>query len=161
MSNCFVCLNKCKNKICPTCQCFAHPKCWGEYLQHSTDVITYIYPTHIIISTPFSTVCPQCKSNINTVKSTTRSETVFARKTAVISYYKNMLYHIDLATNHEERNSLLKVSWGFFQEQKNLILADKELTKILKEKLVQLYTFYDWDSANLYYFNIFGKQLVT
>jgi len=72
-----------------------------------------------------------------------------------------MLYHIDLATNHEERNSLLKVSWDFFLEQKNLILTDEKLTKILQEKLVQLYTFYDWDSANIYYFNIFGKQLVT
>lgn len=161
MSNCFVCLNKCKNKICPTCQCFAHPKCWGEYLQHSTDVVTYIYPTHIIISTPFNTVCPQCKSKINTVKSTTRSETAYARKTAVISTYKNMLYYIDLVENQEERNELLKISWSFFQENKNLILADEELTKILQEKLAQLYTFYDWSSANLYYFNIFGKQLVT
>jgi len=72
-----------------------------------------------------------------------------------------MLYQIDLAANQEDRKALLKGNWDFFQKNKNLILADEELTKILQEKLVQLYTFYDWGSANLYYFNIFGKQLVT
>ena len=160
MSICFLCLNKCTNKICPTCQCFAHPKCWGEYLQHNTDIVTYIYPTYIIISTPFNTECPQCRGDINTVKSTTRSETAFARKTAVISHYKNMLYQIELATNLEERNKLLKDTCEYFQEQKNLIRADEELTKILQEKLVQLFINYKWNDANIYYLNMFGQQLV-
>ena len=38
MSNnsCFVCLENTKNKVCDRCNCFAHPKCWKEYILNQT-----------------------------------------------------------------------------------------------------------------------------
>jgi hypothetical protein len=161
MSVCFVCLNKCKNKICCTCKCYAHPKCWGEYLQHSTDVYTYVYPSQVVLQTPISTPCPQCRQNINNVKPITRADTFFARGISLINNYNNLLYAADLAETIEEKLDMFDVIFSGFVSNKNLIKNDNFYLNVLCKKLKELYTLYNWKKANLYHFELFNTQLVT
>ena len=90
--DCFVCLSKSTNKICTTCKCYAHSKCWGEYLQNTTCVVTSVYEDSIEIYTPYNSKCPHCRSNIKNVKPTTRSDTDYPRMCLFIMTYKKSEY---------------------------------------------------------------------
>lgn len=157
---CFVCLNKSRNKICSTCKCYAHPSCWGNYLKNSTDVFTFVYHGSVIISTPFYTQCPQCRSNIGSVKSITRSDTYLARKLSLFTHIRNKLFAVDLTESKEEKETILNDIFDKILRNKVILKDEKIFNNMISTKLIDLYEKEGWKPANMYYNQIFGKQLL-
>lgn len=157
--DCFVCLNKAKNKVCSSCECYAHPGCWGEYLKRSTDVYTYVYPERVIVSTPFYARCPQCRGDIGNVKPTTRKDTQFARRTSLITQFRNQLFAIEMAGSNEEKTILFSDIFDIVVQNKTLLKDEDRFNKMLKNKLKFLYENDGWQPANLYHHSIFGDQI--
>lgn len=158
--DCFVCLSKAKNKVCTTCECYAHHKCWGKYLEKTSDVITYIHQGRIIISTPFYTKCPQCRGNICNVKTVTRSDTRFARRTCFARELNKMLVAADINQDNDQRQIIFTNIFKIISRNKNLIRGDERFKNIISEKLRFLYKKQNWKSANLYHHKIFGEQIL-
>jgi hypothetical protein len=145
--DCFVCLNKAKDKICSTCECYAHPGCWGEYLKNSTDVFTYIYPGRIIVSTPFYAKCPQCRGDIGNVKPITRSDTHFARRVSLITQFRNMLFSIEMSQNNEEKEAIFSDIFETIITNKDLIKNEEKFNIMLRKKLKFLYEYDGWETT--------------
>lgn len=158
---CFVCMNKAKNKICSTCECYAHPSCWGEYLKSSTDVFTYIYPGTVVVSTPFYAKCPQCRGDIGNVKPTTRNDTHFARRASLVTQFRNQLFAVEMAGNDEERAGILRNMFDTIAQHKDLLENEKRIKEMLQNKLRDLYDYNKWYPANLYYRKLFGQQIAS
>jgi len=161
MADCFICLNKSTNRVCSTCKCFAHPKCWGEYLQNSTEVYTYVFPNQVVISTPLGLQCPQCRQNINNIKPITRSDTIFARSIVIVNNYNNILLAADLLSTFEEKWDIFDILFDGLLENKGLIVKEAEYLTVLSNKLKELYTLYDWKKANLYHLELIGTQILV
>ena len=146
---CFLCLNNTSNKICRTCNCFCHPKCWGEYLQNITNPIMILD----------SIKCPICKKDIINVKSLTRNDTYILRK----HYFKMkiivMLVDIKILTDIENKIKLANSLFNFIIYNKK-IMKDCGLEKFVKDRLNHLYYYNNWTAANIYHLRIFGEQLV-
>ena len=158
-TTCFVCLGKSRDKVCDICECYAHPKCWGEYLQHSTEVETYIFPNHVIVSTPLSVPCPQCRGEISNVKPITRSDTRLARCAAITTAYKNILFKMEMSDDRDERENLLSSVFDVLVNNSFLFKDDNDFRKMVQSKLKALYD-EGWESANLYHRSLFGRQLL-
>jgi hypothetical protein len=159
MSNCFVCLNKSKNKVCGTCECFAHPRCWGEYLKNSTNVTTLIFPTKVVVQTPYWTDCPICKRNIGSVKPVTRYDTEFGRRASLVAKFRNALFAVEMADSEEEKNSIFTDIFNSVIDQRSLFGKNDRFFKMIQNKLVDLYKKKDWSSANIYHARLFKKQI--
>ena len=157
--DCFVCLSNCTNKVCTTCKCYAHARCWGSYLKNYTDVLTYIYHGRIIINTPLYTNCPQCRSKIFNVKPTTRSDTVFGRKFSLATQFRNMLFAVEITPDIDTKLSIFSNIFNIIARNKNLIRNEFQFKNIIKKKLRFLYMVKSWKPANLYHLKIFGKQI--
>ena len=82
-NTCFLCLDIANNKVCKTCKCYAHAKCWGEYLHDQSRIITLVYDTYCSILSPLSVKCPSCRGKIKNVKPLTRSDTKSGRNFAL------------------------------------------------------------------------------
>ena len=160
-TNCFVCLSKARNKVCTNCECYAHPGCFGEYLKHSTEVETYIFQDHVIVTTPLSAACPLCRGRITTVKPTTRSDTHFARCVTVVNTYKNLLFKLELLDDDEERDNLLSSVFDFLAENRALFKSSVDFSRMVRTKLQQLYYEENWEPANLHHRTLFGVQLTS
>lgn len=157
--NCFVCLNTAKNKICNTCECYAHPACWGEYLKNSTDVLTYIYPSRVVVSTPFYARCPQCRGDIGNVKPTTRADTKFARRASLVTEFRNMIFDVEMVLTVEDRSAIFTKIFEIVVRNKELLKGERKFSEMLKRKLEYLYKNDEWQNANLYHQQIFGMQI--
>ena len=158
MNTCFVCLNSCsnRNRFCPRCLCYAHPKCWGEYLQHTTYTETVLDTDSISTIQPLNAQCPQCKQDIPGVKPITRQDTEIARfyilKNAAV-FFSYALNDCDISA------SVVGPEFAkLFKENRSLISDDKEI-------LLELHKFYKklhekgWEDANLHHYSFFGTQL--
>lgn len=160
MSSCFVCLDKSCTKICPTCECYAHAKCWGEYLKSSTKVRTYFLPGRIIVSTPYATRCPQCRGRILNVKPVTRSDTDLGRRVAVVVDYAGLLSAFEEAETKEEEIFFLTTAFDMLIANKAIVCRNDLFMNMLKARLRSLYEENGWIAANLYHRQFFGTQLV-
>jgi hypothetical protein len=158
--DCFVCLSKAKNKVCTTCECYAHSRCWGKYLEETSNVLTYIYQERTIISTPFYTKCPQCRGNIRNVKTVTRSNTKFARRTCFARQLNRMLVEVETNQDNDQRELIFTNIFKIISRNKILIRGDERFKNIIRENLIFLYKEQKWKSANLYYHKIFGEQIM-
>lgn len=157
---CFMCLNNTSNKICSTCNCFCHPKCWGKYLQNITTITTIIYPNHCSIMVPYSTECPICKKDIGNVKSLTRNDTYIGRKQYFTMNIRNTLLHIKLSPDIETKEKLAKLIFNLIIDNKKM-MKDCGLENVVKDLLNHLYHNKNWTPANIYHLRIFGEQLVN
>ena len=156
--DCFVCMNKCKNKVCSNCECYAHPACWGEYLKNYTNVYTYIYPSSVVVRTPFYTNCPQCRRKIGTVKPTTRSDTQFARRTSLINQIRDKLFSIEITRYEYEKPTLFKELFNLIIENHTIVKKEARLFDMVEKKLKYLYL-QGWSNANTYYYHLFGTSI--
>lgn len=159
MSTCFVCLNKARRKVCPMCECYAHNKCWGEYLQNTTKARTAIVPGKVIVFTPWSAPCPQCRGRIMAVKPVTRSDTSLGRRVAMAIDYSSFLSALDDVRSEEERFALYTDVLDMLTANKTAVRQNNVLTSILKSRLRSLYVDEGWLAANLYYHQLFGTQI--
>ena len=158
-SDCFVCLNSTKNKVCTTCECYAHYHCWGKYLKNYTNVITYIYEQQILITVPLYAKCPQCSGNIANVKVVTRSDTRFGRRNFLRIRCQNMFAYADSTGDLVKRSAIFRNIFETISHNKNLLRGGGEFRKMIRIKLISLHNSGDWESANFYHLKIFGKQI--
>jgi UDP-N-acetylenolpyruvoylglucosamine reductase len=145
--DCFVCLSKAKNKVCNTCECYAHPRCWGKYLEETSNVLTYIYQE-------------RCRGNIRNVKTVTRSNTKFARRTCFARQLNRMLVEVEILQDNDQREVIFSNIFKIISRNKILIRGDERFKNIIRENLIFLYKEQKWKSANLYYHKIFGEQIM-
>ncbi len=158
MSNCFVCLNKAYRKVCPHCQCYAHSKCWGKYLQHD-EIYTTVNSSEVNIFTPSSVKCPQCRKQIKNVKPITRSDTNMGRTLAVLIDYSYFLSALDDTDTQEEKNTLYHRIFLILITNKYLIRNNESLRTMFMDHLRYLYQEERWKPANMYHYNLFGNQI--
>ena len=159
MPNCFVCLNECRRKVCSRCECYAHSKCWGQYLKSSTGPRTEIAPGKVIIYTPWSAACPQCRGRIMNVKPTTRSDTILGRKIATVIDYSSFLSALDDVINQDEKYELYTSVLDAMIANKTIVRENRVLSSMLKARLRNLYIEDGWLAANLYHHGLFGMQI--
>ena len=159
MSNCFLCLEKSKNRICTTCTCCGHSSCWGKYLQNINKVETYITENSVIIKTAWSIKCPQCRQKIMRVKSITRSDTELARSIAILEDYISFLEIIEYVNTEDELHKLCRNVLDALLVHKILIKKNEQLVFLLKRQLSNLYMD-GWKAANMYHHKFFGIQIV-
>lgn len=157
MSKCFLCLEKASRKICPTCKCCAHDKCWGEYLQNKVKTRTYFSEEKVIVISPWSVACPQCRGPILNVKPVTRSDTSLGRKIAIVLDYISFLEALD--NNSEDKYELYIKLLKVMLENRSIVLDNKILCAKLKLRLSELYINEHWKPANLYHHRLFGIQI--
>ena len=157
MSNCFLCLNKSSNKICPQCFCVAHPKCWGKYINNSSVIQLELIFDVILMYSPYTTICPVCRYNIPTVKPITRSQTSKIKFTTFFNNYQKIIDFIDkLEVNKSEFYRLL---FNLVIEFKKDVNNDELFLNMIKNKLIELHKKQEWGSANIYYNLLFGEQI--
>lgn len=143
MNICFVCLEKCNNRICNTCNCYAHHSCWGKYIKHKTINYLTISEEIIGICTPLYIDCPQCRQNINKLKPVTRSDTYIARYVIFIETFNNFLFDIHFMETKKERKDLFKNASKIITQNKNLFTKDRELKQMVKKEMQKLNTTYN------------------
>ena len=158
-SHCFLCLNKCNLRVCPTCSCVAHVKCWGEYLNKTSQLILQFGENDILVSSPMHTSCPQCRKQIPAVKPITRSQTSPIRYFFALTEYINTLYLIESLGTQKEKNDIYRLLFNNMVKYKKDINSELEFAEIIKEKLNDLYKNENWKSANIYHNLLFGEQL--
>ena len=158
--DCFLCLNTTKNKVCTTCECYAHHRCWGKYLKNYTHVTTYIYEQEILITVPLYAKCPQCSGSIGNVKPITRSDTRFGRRTFLRLTCQNMFEDAEMAQDTTSRVAIFRNIFEIISQNKNLLRGGSSFKKMVKTKLIVLHCSGEWDLANFYHLKIFGKQII-
>ena len=161
-SNCFVCLNRTQNKVCPTCSCYAHPSCWGHYLRSmcGVSIPIHIEPGFMVMEVPYSVSCPQCRTTILNVKPLTRSDTEQARYELLVTNMDSMIDQFDLSTNDQDRDDMLRDIFDTALRNKRFILQEPRLLRVINDKLKQLYD-YGWYPSNLYYYYLNSKQILS
>lgn len=159
MSKCFICLDKANTKICPRCNCYAHSKCWGQYLENTTKVRTVLAPDEVLILIPWSASCPQCRGRIMNVKPVTRSDTHLGRKLLLAIDYSSFLSALDEAETQEERTMLYTKILNSLVAHKTDVRGNNVLTSLLKSRLSVLYLEENWMPANMYHYELFGTQI--
>jgi len=158
MSSCFICLEPCSSRVCVVCECFAHPKCWGKFIHHSTDVFAYITSEAFLIFTPYNVACPICKSDIMSVKPTTRRDTYGLREFHMVCFHDNLLDAMDAVDCDEDKLKLCTALFRFMVDNKALARTSKIVSAAAKATLEELHGG-GWDAANVYHYQLFGTQL--
>ena len=138
MNCCFVCLENCNNKICPTCNCYAHHNCWSKYLKNKTKTYIEITEENISMNTPLYIQCPQCRQNINKLKPVTRSDTYIIRYVIFMEVLNNFLFSIHFMETKNQQQQMFKIISKMILENKNLFTRDRELKKLIKKTLQNL-----------------------
>lgn len=97
---CFICLKSTKNRVCSSCTCSAHLRCWYMYCDTKPVIQYWIYdveiPTEYDVpdSNNYPIDCPICKKKIERYCIFTRSMTIEAKgtilKILVEHYIKKM-----------------------------------------------------------------------
>lgn len=157
-NTCFLCLENTRNKVCVTCNCYAHPSCWGKYLQDQMNITTLVYPNHCAILSPLSVKCPICRERIKNIKSITRSDTKLSRKFAI---YIKISQTIAMTRSIEDVNKKRKLVSELFNiliDNRSIVLENKNLSSDIQDKLSELYK-NGWESANLFHLQMFGEQI--
>jgi hypothetical protein len=160
MEKCFVCLENCKNRMCKRCMCFAHVKCWGKFINHSNNVLTYLTNNLIITVIPLSVPCPQCNHPILFTKSVTRLDTKISRKIYITTLYDDIFYMLENIQDLQEMDKKLKRIFNFLIKNKQIIKQYIDFRQEIQDKLLDLYTTFSWKPANLYHLRLFGTQII-
>ena len=160
-NNCFVFLNKTSNRVCKKCQCYSHPSCWGKYIKSKRNyrINSDIFSTEIFLSS-YKVKCPQCRAKIRIKKSITRSDTEEARWYFIIKNLRTYVNLIDSIDDFELKKNKIRKMFIFIKKNK-LLLRKRQFLKYFRRKLKLLYFEDNWGTANEYYFNIFGTQIIN
>jgi hypothetical protein len=158
---CFICLDESNNRICNECKCFAHPRCFAEYLNKNLRLDSLI--EEFVDVTTFSIFtyigCPICKKEIvKHNKRITRRDTYDHRFNYVVymlNYYLTIINtdETDLNMIHDLMDDMFKVVVKY----KSTILKNDKFNKLIKNKLEKMKE--DWPKANLYHYEIYGTQI--
>lgn len=111
----------------------------GEYLKNSTHVYTYVYPTSVVVGTPFYTSCPQCRSKIGNVKPITRSDTKFARNISLVNQLRDRLFSIEMTTCKDKKIVLFKELFNIVLTHQNIVKEEHRFINIIEKKLKEFY----------------------
>ena len=158
MSNCFVCLNPARRKICPKCECYAHNRCWGKYLQSVNSTYTDLIDGEVVVITPWALPCPQCRQHVLEVKPITRSDTDFARNIVMARGYASFLSALERVESDDEKYTLYVQVLEMLAINMTVVRKNSSITTLLKDRLRLLYAD-GWSAANLYYHRFFGRQI--
>ena len=161
MQTCFVCLEACNTRVCSTCKCYAHSKCWGKYVQSRAKSHTVVTADKVILFTPWSAECPQCRGRIVNVKPVTRSDTDLGRYMVIALDYYSFLAALEEieCDDVEGRFTLYSTLLSAMIKHKAIIRSDDDITCILKNELRVMYKQDNWAAANLYHMQLFGTQI--
>lgn len=158
-NKCFVCLEKSNNKVCKSCNCYAHKSCWAKYVNstHNVEVYSSIDdPTVFVVSTN-KLKCPQCRKKININNTITRSKTNPARNLFIIKSIIDFTNELETIKTSEERKDIIKRIFRFVKTNK-VFLKKMDVLDFFQHQLEQLYR-EGLNYVNLYYYEIFGKQI--
>jgi hypothetical protein len=131
--DCFICLNDTRNKVCSTCNCFCHPKCWGKYVKEKTDVVTYIYPKKIMMKYHLYVKCPICKTQIGNVKPLTRSDTLFSRRSYITMIISNRIKDMRETDCEDNKKEIAKKLDLLLIKNRKIIPTNCMLYKLVKD----------------------------
>ena len=149
---CFICLDYTPNKVCGTCECYAHPKCWGKYIQNNIEISTLIFNNFYEIISRIN--CPICKTINNNAKLLTRNDTILPRM-AMLNL--EIIFNLEIVTNDNE-DIIYDNIFKIIDENKNLIKKCESLDNFVQKKLINLYND-GWKKANIHHLKIYGKQI--
>jgi hypothetical protein len=135
--DCFVCLSESKNKICNRCECYAHLKCWGKYINKESKIFTFVSTNNdVLITSPMYIRCPQCRENIKEVKPITRSDTYSGRKIAFIYSCNGMIIELESAQIRNDKIKIITKIFNYLLENKNLFNKDDNFKDVIRDKLI-------------------------
>lgn len=157
MRDCFVCLDKTKNKVCLSCECYAHPKCFGKYVRSISHITVFHIGNFIALSAPLFSECPQCRRNTGTVKPLTRSDTKPGRVYTFNETIKDFVNIIKHSTTILEKEIYIQELLKYIYNNKNLLT--KSHKKILRKCIKNFYYRNGWKKASMYYRLIFNKHI--
>lgn len=159
--NCFICLENAKNKVCDRCNCYAHHKCWKEYVMNNTTItVNFDQDDSGINHYEESLLCPVCKKERTTFSRLTRSKTFGLRFIKFSIDILARLMNIDNLEHlsAEDEDIIYKVL-NLISKNKNLMSIDPVYNEMIKGMLNDLYK-KDYKMANLYHYDIFGTQII-
>ena len=159
MTNCIICLEKTKNRICHSCKCYAHPKCYGKYLQKTTKIKIVLHKYKVRMYTPMGILCPQCRGVIFNVKRVTRSDTYFCRAAGMIKEFQYFLEISEQTSTKKDKELIASIIFSNILRHKFLLQENSKFFSIFRRKLEKLYKENKWKPANIYYYQLFGKQI--
>ena len=162
IDNCFICLDNCNKRICSECKCFAHDKCFAEYINKNMNIQSLIKHTDEMIELNifFFISCPVCKKEIeNHNKRITRSDTHKFRYNFAVYMLNYYLFLINNDTSNDiyAIQNLLEKIMKIVVKFKSILLKNERFSKFIKNKLKIMNGI--WPKANLYYYEIYGTQL--
>jgi hypothetical protein len=153
-NNCFVCLENTKNKICDRCECYAHNKCYHEYIKTNLKIKVNVI-NNKIINTSSNVICPICKYKILNPIRLTRNNTSYLRSVVLdltaISYFEDM----NDDNKYEVYNKIMKI----FIENKELIMKDITINNFVRDNLKIAYEYDYIEAANICHYQLFGCQI--
>ncbi len=159
-NSCFICLNHSNNKVCQTCNCYAHSSCWGKYLSHTNDdIYCLVEPNGLMLLCNYSIPCPICKTHINQLPPLTRSRTQEFRLYNSILEVSDIISNMNDNIMSRERLENLHRLFKCFKKIKTFINSNSEISTVIKNNLRQLYHQEDWKIANQYYMELFEEQI--
>lgn len=160
-TDCFICLNKTTNRICPYCQCFAHSVCWGKYVKNINDeAYMTISEGNIGLLARYSFPCPICKRDLKTLPPITRGHTKEVRRNiAFIDISLAIEYADQDEISPQEKFERYHIIMREFKMAKKIIRENPRISRMIKMKISDLYYNEDWKIANQYHIDIFGHQI--
>lgn len=162
MSTCFVCLNDTTNRVCTTCQCYAHLSCWGKYLQSKDESIIVFTPNNVELLIKITHNCPICKTILLDSPRITRNRTKQYRdNVSVLNIINSIVYADQNGITPYEKSERYHVLMKTFKTNKEFICKDKTIKKYIQQQLYKLYHIEQWKPANHYHMELFGRQIST
>lgn len=157
-TTCCICLDTTRNKVCTTCNCYAHPSCWGKFLKKYTKRVTLVSDDTVYLVSSLHVKCPQCRQKIKSLKPLTRSDTLHSRVTWFNTVVSNHVEMLNISDTMQEKEYIHKIIVKFIVRNKHLLKSRDSLDKMVKKYLRCLYVC-SRSLANLEYYYIYGKQL--
>ena len=158
-NKCFVCLEKSNNKVCKSCNCYAHASCWAKYVKskNKLEVYSSLDTPDVIMLSVDKLTCPQCRKKINVNNTITRSKTNGARWLFIMKSIIDFTDEMELIQTLEDKKDLIRRIFKFVKMNKK-ILNKLDVLDFFRNQLERLYCD-GFKNVNMYYYEIFGKQI--
>jgi len=157
--SCFICLEETTERICSTCKCYAHQKCFYKYVNKNFKISGEIEysNTSIMLSVGGDLYCPICNIKLKYNKPLTRNDTFYFRNIFLIDSLDYFFIKIITENNTYILEEYLNKICKLLIRNKNIVKKDKILSYAIKKNLSQLKDC--WKPSNIYYYQIFDKQI--
>jgi len=96
--SCFICLEETSERVCNTCRCYAHKKCFYEYINKNFKIIGEIERnnSYIDLSIYGEIFCPICKIKLKHNKPLTRNDTFYFRNKFLLYILDYYIFLLDM-----------------------------------------------------------------